>query len=129
MQVDEYDIVKVQTGMKVLVTMDSYKGQVFEAKVTHINPLMNERTRTFEEDADFVNPPAVLYPNTSFEANILLQSKERALLVPRNFLIGDSLAIKTRGDTVSVKTGLKDFREIEILSGITAGDELQKPAQ
>src|SRR5690606_19444206 len=31
MQVDEYDIFKIKPGMNVLVTLDSYKGRVFEA--------------------------------------------------------------------------------------------------
>jgi HlyD family secretion protein len=129
MQVDEYDILKIRKGLPVLVTLDSYKGKVFEAVVTEINPLMNERSKTFLVKAEFIERPKILYPNISFEANILISSKEKALLVPRNYLLNDSVAFKKNGDLIIVKTGLKDYQKIEIISGLTAEDELIKPTE
>jgi len=129
MQVDEYDILKVQKGMKVLVTMDSYKGKVFEAVVSKIDPLMNERSKTFVVEATFVEAPKLLYPNVSFEANIIMQQKEKALLIPRNYLVNDSFVLKSNDEKIAVKTGLKDYKMIEILSGIGADDELKNPAK
>lgn len=129
MQVDEYDILKVKNGLSVLISMDSYKGKVFEAKVTKINPLMNERSKTFLVEAEFVQFPEKIYPNTTFEANIVVTTKEKALLIPRTFLLNDSLVVKANGDKIKVSTGLKDYKQIEILSGITAEDELIKPTE
>lgn len=127
MQVDEYDIIKVHKGQLVEVALDSYKGKVFEARVTKINPLMDSRSRTFVVEAEFVKKPHDLYPNVSFEANIVLSSKPKAMLVPRNYVLGDSIVIKKDGKRILVKTGLKDYKKIEILSGITAEDELIPP--
>jgi multidrug efflux pump subunit AcrA (membrane-fusion protein) len=129
MQVDEFDILKIRKGLIVLVTLDSYKGKVFEASVTKINPLMNERSKTFLVEAEFLKQPLLLYPNITFEANIVLQSKEKALLIPRNFVQNDTLVFKSNGDKVVVKTGLRDYQKIEILSGISAEDELIKPTE
>ncbi len=129
MQVDEYDIFKIKKGLTVLITMDSYKGKVFEAKVSKIYPIMNERSKTFLVEAEFNQQPETLYPNVTFEANIILQSKDKAILIPRNYLVNDSTVIKSNGDKVIVKTGLKDYQKIEILSGITADDELLKPKE
>lgn len=129
MQVDEYDILKVRIGLPVLVTMDSYKGKVFDARVTKVNPLMDERSKTFLVEAEFTQQPETLYPNISFEANIVVQTKEKALLLPRNYLLNDSIVIKSNGEKKVVKTGLRDYQKIEILSGISANDELVKPAQ
>lgn len=129
MQVDEYDILKVKTGLPVLITMDSYKGKVFNARVTKVNPLMDQRSKTFLVEAEFTQQPETLYPNISFEANIIVQTKEKALLLPRNYLLNDSVVIKSNGEKTVVKTGLRDYQKIEILSGISANDELVKPAQ
>lgn len=129
LQVDEYDIMKISKGLRVEVVLDSYKDSVFEAEVTKINPLMNERSKTFLIEAAFLYPPKLLYPNISFEASIVLGSKEKALLIPRNCLVNDSMVIKSNGDTVPVKIGLKDYRKVEILSGITTDEELIDPAQ
>lgn len=129
MQVDEYDILKIKKGLTVLVTLESYKGKVFEALVTKINPLMNERSKTFLVEAEFVKQPEILYPNISFEANIVINSKEKATLIPRDYLLNDSFVVKPNGDKVAVKTGLKDYQKIEIISGINESQELIKPKQ
>jgi multidrug efflux pump subunit AcrA (membrane-fusion protein) len=129
MQVDEYDIIKIKKDQLVYITLDSYKGKVFEAKVSKINPIMNERSKTFLVEATFINQPEVLYPNITFEANILLQTKYKAILIPRNYILNDSIVMKKNGDKITVKTGLKDFQKIEIISGITADDELIKPTE
>ena len=127
MQVDENDILMIRNGQKVLVNLDSYKGKVFEAVVTRINPLMNERNKTFMVEAEFSEKPERLYPNITFEANILIEEKSGAMLIPRIYLLKDSMVIKSNGDTVLVKTGLKDYQKVEILSGISPDDELVKP--
>ena len=90
---------------------------------------MNERNKTFLVEAEFVKQPEVLYPNTTFEANIVVETKAKALIIPRNYMVDDSTVIKSNGDKVKVITGLKDYKKIEIISGITEQDELQKPAQ
>ena len=127
MQVDEYDIVKVHKGQRVIITMDSYKSQVFEATVSKIHPLINERTKTFTVEAVFVNKPPVLYPNVSFEASIVLRQKSRALLIPRAYLNADNTVTLSNGERVKVKTGLKDYKMVEILSGISASTEIVIP--
>jgi RND family efflux transporter MFP subunit len=124
MQVDEYDIAKVNLNMRVLVTMDSYKGQVFEAKVTKINPLMNERSKTFKVEAEFTEAPKRIFPNTSFEANIVLESKKKVLTIPRTYLLKGDSVLLANGTKRKVKIGLRDFEFVEILSGLKPEDEL-----
>jgi len=124
MQVDEYDIAKVNLNMRVLITMDSYKGQVFEAKVTKINPLMNERSKTFKVEATFTKAPKRVFPNTSFEANIVLESKKKVLTIPRIYLLKGDSVLLANGKKVKVIVGLRDFEFVEILSGIKPEDEL-----
>ncbi len=129
MQVDEYDIINVQLGLKVMVSLDSYKGEVFEAAVSKIYPLMNERSKSFLVEAKFTKMPKVIYPNISFEANIVLRTADKALLIPRNFMVNDSTVLKSNGEKVIVKTGLKDYKKIQILAGLTEEDELIKPGK
>lgn len=127
MKVDEFDIVHLREGQKVLFTMDSYKGQVFEAIVTKIEPLMNEQSRSFTVNAQFISKPAILYPNLSAEANIVINTKERALTIPRNYLIGDSVVLVNKDEKRSVTIGLRDYQKVEILSGLSASEVIYKP--
>lgn len=129
MQVDEYDIFKVKKDQEVLVTLDSYRGKVFEAKVNTISPMMNESTKTFLVEAVFVKPPQQLYPFISFEANIVIRTKSKALLIPVNYLVNDSTVLNSNGKMIKVSTGLKDYKMVEIKSGISVTDELLNPIQ
>ena len=129
MQVDEYDILKIKKGLPVIINLESYPGKVFDAKVTKINPLMNERSKTFLVEAEFIKNPDQIFANISFEASIVLEKKEKALLIPRTYLLNDSTVIKANGEKQLIKTGLKDYNKVEILSGLTANDELLKPVK
>ncbi|HEY1045548.1 MAG TPA: efflux RND transporter periplasmic adaptor subunit [Bacteroidia bacterium] len=127
LQVDEYDIVRIKNEMRVFVTMDSYKGQVFEARVTRINPIMNQRSKTFKVEAVFTKGPEVLYPNLTVQASIEILTKANALTLPRQYLINDSFVLTTKGDTLKVQTGLMDFNKVEIIKGIDENTEIRLP--
>ena len=129
LQIDEYDIVKIKLGQKVLVAMDSYKGRIFEAAISKIDPLMDTHSKSFLVEAEFVTQPPVLYPNLTVEANIIIATKENALTIPRNYLVDDSLVLIAKNKTKSVTTGLKDYQKVEIIKGITANDIIYKPQQ
>ena len=129
LQVDEYDIAKIKNGQVLLITMDSYKGQAFEGIVNKVYPLMNEKSKSFKVDATFTKAPENLYPNLSAEANIIIGVKEKALTIPRNYLLaGDSVLVDNH-KKIKVVTGLMDYDRVEIVSGLTENDKLFKPIQ
>ena len=127
LQVDEYDIARIKKDQKVLISMDSYKGEVFEGIVTKIDPLMNERSKSFTVEADFVKQPPALFPNLTCEANIVIQSKDKALIIPRNYLLNGDYVLMENNEKRKVVTGLKDYQKVEIIKGLTAKDVICKP--
>lgn len=127
LQVDEYDITQVRVGQKVLVSMDSYKGQAFEATVSRINPIMGATSRTFLVEATFIKQPEILYPNLTVEANIILQTNENALIIPRSYLMRDSLILTAQKETTAVATGLRNYEFVEITGGAAEGQTIYKP--
>lgn len=129
MQVDEFDIVRIKVGQKILVSMDSYKGEIFEATVTKINPYMDERSKSFSVEGVFVKEPPQLYPNLTLEANILLQTKTNTLTIPRSFVLPGDKIVTKNGDTLSVKIGIRDFNKVEILEGLDEQMAVIKPGR
>lgn len=127
LKVDEYDVARISENQKIVFSMDSYKGEVFEARVLNTEPLMNEQSRSFTVNAVFVTKPAVLYPNLSVEANIIIQSNQKALTIPRSYLISDSLVMVNKDEKRKVVIGLKDYQKVEIKSGLTVKDVIYKP--
>jgi len=129
LQVDEYDIAKIKPGQKVFLNMDSYRGQVFEATLTNVQPIMNDRSRSFEVEAIFSSQPSRLYPNLTVEANILISTKNNALTIPRAYLMDGDYVVLKNGEKRKVVTGLKDYYQAEIISGLSKDDDIQKPPQ
>jgi multidrug efflux pump subunit AcrA (membrane-fusion protein) len=123
--VDELDIVKIKKGQKVIVRMDSYKDQVFEATISFIYPMMDERKRAFRVEALFTKAPKVLYPNLTLEANIIINEKKEVLTIPTNYLIDDTAVMLKNGTIRPIKTGLKDYNTVEVLDGIDENTKIK----
>lgn len=127
LQVDEYDISKINVNQKVMITMDSYRGRVFEGVVSKIYPMMNERSKTFTLEAVFVKGPERIYPNLTAESNIVITTKERALLIPRNCLLEGGYVMMENGEKRKIEIGLMDYQKAEVIKGLTDKDEIITP--
>jgi HlyD family secretion protein len=129
LEVDENDMARIKLNQSVLITLDSYKNQVFNAKVDKIYPIMNEQSRTFKIEAHFIKPPPKLYPNLSAEANIIIHTKKKAITIPKIYLLkGDSIQISKK-EKRKVKIGLSDYQKVEILEGLKADEIIYKPKE
>ena len=129
LQVDEYDIAKIQKGQRVMISMDSYKGTTYEAVIEKIYPIMNAKSKSFKVDAVFTKQPNNLFPNLSTQANIVISVKEKALTIPRSYLIDNEFVYLENKEKRKVVVGLMDYEKVEILSGINANDALVKTIQ
>jgi HlyD family secretion protein len=127
LNVDEYDIARLHENQRVIMTMDSYKGKIFEGQIAQIEPMMDEASRSFVLKALFITRPPELYPNLSVQANIVIESKAIALTIPRSYLLGDSVVIMANGDRRKVVVGAKDYQRAEIKKGLLPTDKIQKP--
>lgn len=129
LNIDEFDIVKIKKGQQVFIRMDSYKSEVFEAKIIAVDPMMNARTRSFQAEALFTKKPAELFPNLTVEANILIHTKNEVLTIPRNYLVNDSMVRIKGGALQKVEIGLMDYTLVEIISGIDTSTQLEFPEE
>ena len=130
--VDQQDIGKVKVGQIVEVKMDIASDKMYKAKVTKIYPNMNSNDQSFRVDADFIEDPGLQFINASVEANIILQTKEDALVLPRQVVkAGDEVEVKsgTGKKSVKVSRGLANMEEVEIVSGISEKDEVILPKE
>jgi len=124
LQIDEYDIIKIVKGQKVIVALDSYKDKSFEAIITKINPIMNERTKTFNVEAHFVKKPPTLYPNLTLEANIIISEKNNVFTIPRKFLLKNNHVLNENDKLIPVVVGMKDYEKVEIIKGISENQKI-----
>lgn len=126
MLIDEVDISKIEIDQKVLISLEAFKDKVFEAKINRISPKMDERTQTFEIEAEFITPPTKMYMGLTGEGNIVINEKKKALVIPREFLQSGN-KVETEDGMIKVKTGLSNWSYIEILSGVNESTLIYKP--
>ena len=129
LEVDEFDITKLKLNQRLILNLDSYKGQVFNARITKISSIMNERARSFKVEAGFTEKPPLLFPNLTVEANIVIQWKANAMTIPREYLINDSFVLNADNKLIQLEIGLKDYKKVEILNGLKITDVINKPGK
>jgi multidrug resistance efflux pump len=123
MLIDEVDITKVEFGQKILLTLDAYGKEVFEARVNKIYPVKDMRTQTFLVEGTFDRMPNKLYPGLTGEANIVIRTKENATVVLNQF-VSEKSQVNTDDGMVDVVQGIKSLEYTEIISGVNTSTQI-----
>ena len=119
--VDQQDIARIKPGQKVLLQADATGSTVFEATVSFIFPSMNKSDQTFEIEAKFDSRLPYAFIHSPVEANIIVEQKNDALVLPRDVLAGkDSIWIQVNKNQrkIAIRTGIMSFDDIEVISGV-----------
>jgi HlyD family secretion protein len=127
LNVDELDIQRIQLKQKVKVKIDAYPGKFFTARIDKIYPMVNLREQSLQVDASLDAPLPGSYSGLAVEANIIIHSKDNAIVIPKAALIsGDSVIIIVNGDEKKVKVtkGIETLDEVEIIAGIEPTQEI-----
>jgi HlyD family secretion protein len=125
--VDEMDVNRVRPGQEVLVKIDAFGDRIFEAKVIKVHPYINTREQSMRVDAAFTSADTTLFSGLGAEANIIVQKKDKALVIPKGLLLpGDSVLVSVEGSErhVKVTPGIATLDEVEIVNGLEPGSEL-----
>jgi len=127
LSVDEADVALVRVGQPIVFSLDAFKGRTFQGSVISITPRVSNQDKTASVTARIVTDGARLLPGMSLEANIVIDRKERALVLPREIVPATHiLNVKRNGSVQSVRvtTGLEDLRYMEITGGLNDKDEI-----
>ena len=125
--VDEEDILRIKTGQEVWLKAEAEADRPIHGTVAKIYPSVSPNNKTVKVEVTLDRP--IQIAGLSLEANIIIARKKGALVIPRSYLLpNDSVQVITDGKASKrkVKTGLKDLEFVEIDSGLSAGDELEK---
>ena len=138
MSIDELDIQKVEVGQAVEVTADAFEGETFTGKVTNVslqssysNGVTNYPVTVTLDEA------GKLLPGMNVDGTIIIDKAENVLTIPVDSLMRGS-RVYVKDDTalsadkgvpagfraVEVTTGLTNDQYVEILEGLSEGDEV-----
>lgn len=127
--VSEDDIPRVRSGQRVLLRNEGFRNRDIEATVGDITPKGDPATKTFRVYLLLPgNTP--LRIGMSVEANIITRSRDGVVLVPAEAIIDNHAFVVREGrlQQLSLKTGIRGTRMIEVISGLEAGAKVVSPA-
>lgn len=125
LSVDESNISKIKTGQAAIIQLNTNKDKSFAGKVSEILPAFEESTQSFICKVRFTEPLAFKISGTQLQANIIIGTKPKALVIPRAYLdYGNKVTVKGNKEPVSVKTGFISSEWVEITGGLTTNDVL-----
>lgn len=138
MSVDELDVGNVQVGQKVEIEADALEGVTFSGTVTNISLEYSQSngvtnypvTVTIDDVGD-------LLPGMNVDGRIILDEAQDVLMIPVDSLMRGN-CVYVKDDTVTeqqgtvpagfraveVETGLTSDEYVEIVSGLSEGDEV-----
>jgi len=126
----------VAVGQSAEARLDYMPGEVFSGQVDYIYPVLDPGTRTLRVRLRFENPGERLKPNMYSDVTIFGKSHQDALTIPRDALIraeaSDRVIValgEGRYRAQQVMTGIESGEWVEIIAGLSAGEEVVTSAQ
>ncbi len=124
------DMSRIRTGQRVTVSTYAIEEKTFAGEVVAIDPSINPQTRTFTTQIRIANPEGLLRSGMFVKAEIIIEQRDETVVIPRTAVQmrnGRPVAFVVLGASAElreVETGLETRDQIEILSGLEAGENL-----
>jgi len=129
--IDEVDAASIKAGQMSRITLDAIKGKTFAARVKRVAPYVLElekQARTVEVEVDFIESPSAenLLVGYSADVEIIHTRHENVLRIPTQTLLEGKKVLLYKANGVleerTVTTGLANWEQTEITSGLAEGD-------
>lgn len=128
LSIDETDISLVVIGQEVLYEIDAYKERPLTGIVMEIYPRISPGNKTAKIIATVeLESDMIVYSGMSIESNIIIAEKKNVLVVPREYVKpGNLVNVKGKDEPVKITVGASDLEYMEVTSGLSATDEIEK---
>ena len=135
-KVDESDIGKVYLGQPARISVESFRDQKFNGRVTKISPMGTEKDNvtTFEVRVSISNEKHILKAQMTANAEIILEEHKHVLAIPEGAVTYNrdkSTATEIPDPTnekgfrkVAIETGISNGAKTEVIRGLTEGQQV-----
>lgn len=132
---------KVKKGQSAQVDMDALPGRKFTAIIQAIDPLVDSNGRSVGVRACIDNRQNQLRPGMFARVNVVFGARDQAKMIPEEAIVpqgGKQFVIKLVSGTdkdskitqrIEVKVGIRSPGKVEILDGLSEGDEVVTAGQ
>jgi membrane fusion protein (multidrug efflux system) len=126
----EKDVLGLREGREARITLKADERTRFRGRIRQISPVVDPATGTVKLTVEAVTPPPEVRPGAFVTIDIVRETHERAVLLPREAVIRDQLDtyVFVARDGVAEKRrvalGFEEAGRIEAISGIKAGEQV-----
>lgn len=134
----EQNLARLREGLVARLSVDAYPGEIFEGRISAIEPEVDTATRNVRVQATVPNPQRKLRPGMFSRLSLDFANSRTVILVPRTAIsfapFGNSVYVVTEtgeGEQKSrvvkrrfVKTGEIRGDLVEVTEGLKAGEEI-----
>ncbi|MCD1654254.1 efflux RND transporter periplasmic adaptor subunit [Treponema zuelzerae] len=140
MNVPERFVSKIRAEQKAWLRFDAYPGEVFPARIEEISPVLDQTSRTMAVKLALTDPDPRIKAGMFARVKLITDTRTNIVKIPDSAVItrfgetfvfvavpGESAETEKEVFTVRkqpVKAGIRVDDKIEILSGLTAQDEV-----
>ena len=130
LQVSEREIIMLEPGQEVMVTLDVQPELELSGRISGIAPAASQMTGLFSAIVELDNPDGKLKPGMYGTAHVVVRETENVLAVPERAVFtaeGQPAVYVVRDETahlVPVEAGMRADGFVEIKAGLAAGDEV-----
>jgi len=121
---------QLKAGLPVEVAADALPGARYLGSIDAINPRVEASGRSLEVRAKLDNTDGRLRPGMFARVRVLLGDRPNALMVPEEAVVplGDEFFVYTvaegKAKRVRVKLGVRREAQVELLEGVSAGEQV-----
>ncbi|MDX1901906.1 MAG: efflux RND transporter periplasmic adaptor subunit [Gammaproteobacteria bacterium] len=125
----------VKIGELAEAKLSAFPDKIWKGEVEYIYPQVDPTTRTLKVRIRFNNPDNILKPNMYANISLFAEAKSNVLSIPLEALIRSSqgdrviVSLGNRFQVRPVTTGMESGDQVEILSGLQAGERVVASGQ
>lgn len=124
-EVDEEDVPRIREGLPVMLRTDAFPERVFDGTVAEVTPRGDPVSRSYRVRIALAGSPPLQVGMTT-EANIVLERRDGALLVPAAAVVDDAVWLVEGGRAVKrpVRLGVRATDRVEVRGGLAAAERV-----
>lgn len=128
--VAEADVAAIQPGMTVSISVESL-ANTYDGTITYVSPAMDPTNKTYIVRITLSNPDNLLRGGMFAQSSLEVLQRRNTLFVPKDALVEQNgvsqLYVINPDNTIAirtVKTGLRNDNYVEILEGLSDGEQI-----
>ncbi|HEY3132375.1 MAG TPA: efflux RND transporter periplasmic adaptor subunit [Acidobacteriota bacterium] len=129
-EIPEREVPLVTLGTRAAIRLDSLPKQIIVGKITRSSGSLNPNSRTMLVETDLPNPHGILKPGMYGNAELTLQSRPDALVIPAAAVLVESgktyvlRVVRGKVEKVNFRSGADNGAEIEVLDALQQSDSI-----